>query len=105
MPELSAWSRVESRGPNQRDWLRLVNPGEAAATVTIEGIDDQGDSPGEAVTFGLPPGSAYTLTSRQLEPGEGPSGALGDGTQPVRNDAEDAPPSRRPDMPRRRALA
>ena len=62
--------------------LRLVNPGTARAEVTIEGVDDEGRSPGTAVRLALAPGAARTLTASQLESGDaaGSSGALGDGT-------------------------
>ena len=59
--------------------LRLVNPGAEAATVTIEGIDDDGLSPGETVMVEVPAGAAETLTAQALESGEGLSSALGDG--------------------------
>ena len=62
--------------------LRLVNPGTARAEVTIEGVDDEGRSPGTAVRLALAAGAARTLTAQQLESGDaaGSSGALGDGT-------------------------
>ena len=61
--------------------LRLVNPGETAAEVRIEGIDGQGRSPGEAVVVEVPVGAARTLSARELESGgTGFTGALGTGT-------------------------
>ena len=62
--------------------LRLINPGDAAAEVTIEGTDDKGRSPGSAVVLSLAAGASRTLTARALERGEGEglSGALGDGS-------------------------
>ena len=66
--------------PNQVSRLRLINPGEEAAEVTITGIDDAGESPGGTVTLSLPPGTARTVSSAALEAGgEGLDGALGDG--------------------------
>ena len=61
--------------------LRLVNPGAAAAAVTIEGIDDDGASPGGAVRLSLPARASRMVTAEELETGdgEGLSGALGDG--------------------------
>ena len=61
--------------------LRLVNPGTRSAEVTIEGVDDEGRSPGNAVRFTLPGGAARTLGARALETGEGEDlrGALGEG--------------------------
>ncbi len=65
----------------QRSLLRLVNPGDEAAAVTITGTDDAGQSPGTAVRLQLAPRTATTLTSQDLEGGgrEALSGALGDG--------------------------
>ena len=62
--------------------LRLVNPGTTSAEVIIEGVDDEGRSPGTAVRLALAAGAARTLTAQQLESGDaaGSSGALGDGT-------------------------
>ena len=66
--------------PNQVSHLRLINPGGGTAEVTVEGIDDAGDSPGDAVTVDVPAGESVTLTASGLESGTGPDGALGDGT-------------------------
>ena len=57
--------------------LRLVNPGDRTAAVLIRGRDDRGFQPGP-VRLTLPAGTARTVTSRQLERGEGLSGAFGD---------------------------
>ena len=60
--------------------LRLVNPTDEVASVTVTGIDDQGASPATAVTLTVPAGASRTLQSGELEfGGEGLSGALGDG--------------------------
>ena len=60
--------------------LRLVNPGEAAAEVSITGVDDRGESPGSEVTMAIPAGAGRTFTSALLESGgEGFEGALGNG--------------------------
>ena len=64
---------------NQVSRLRLVNPGSAAAAVTITGVDDAGASPGTSVEFGIPAGASLTLTASDLEAGVGVEGALGDG--------------------------
>ena len=61
--------------------LRLINPGEAEAQVTIEGVDDRGMSPGGAVEVTVAAGATQTLTAAELESGgTGMTGALGDGT-------------------------
>ena len=70
---------------NQVSRLRIVNPGAEPATVTIEGIDDDGQSPGTPVELTVPSRAARTLTSQALETGrfaEGleATGGLGDGT-------------------------
>ena len=61
--------------------LRLINPGAGPAAVTIEGIDDDGASPGGAVRLTLAAGASRMVTAEELETGdgEGLSGALGDG--------------------------
>ena len=71
---------------NQVSRLRLINRGAQSAEVTIEGVDDDGESPGTAVGLSVPARSARTLTAQALESeaarGEALrdlSGALGDG--------------------------
>ena len=65
---------------NQVSSLRLVNLGEQAANVRIEGVDDAGQSPGRATRLSIPPHAARTLTAVELESGgTGLSGSLGDG--------------------------
>ena len=62
--------------------LRLVNPNDAEARVTIGARDDAGNpAPGGSVQLTLPAGGARTLTARQLEAGDGASltGRLGAG--------------------------
>ena len=70
------------RNANQISRLRLVNWGETSAEATIEGVDDAGVSPGEAVRVTVPARSARDYTARELETGQGAglSGALGEGT-------------------------
>ena len=69
---------------NQASRLRVINPGEAEAVVTIEGIDDTGASPGGGVRLAVPAGASRTLTSQALESGQWDAGvdargSLGDG--------------------------
>ena len=65
---------------SQVSWLRLVNPGEDEAEVSIVGIDDRGESPGGEVTTTIPAGASRTFTAVELESGgEGLEGMLGDG--------------------------
>ena len=59
--------------------LRLINPRYERTEVTITGIDDTGVSPGGAVTVSLGPQAPLTLSARELETGDGLTGALGDG--------------------------
>ena len=60
--------------------LRLINPGDESAEVTITGVDDQGTSPGSDVTVTVPAGASKTLTTQELEAGDEQfEGALGDG--------------------------
>ena len=62
--------------------LRLINPGDTAAAVTIEGRDDSGaEASGGSVQLTLSAGGAQTLTAQQLEAGStGLTGQLGAGT-------------------------
>ena len=64
---------------SQVSYLRLGNPGNETATVTITGIDDRGASPGTPVQIVLAPGASRTLSAQVLESGDGLDGALGDG--------------------------
>ena len=58
--------------------LRLVNPGEEAAEVSIVGVDDRGESPGGEVTTTIPAGASRTYTAAALESGgEGLEGRSG----------------------------
>ena len=68
-------------GPGQVSQLRLINPGETPATVTITGTDGDGEAPETAVRLSLAAGTSRTVTVPELEAGEaeGLSGALGDG--------------------------
>ena len=51
--------------------LRLINPGDTAAQVTVEARDDFGTpASGGAVQLTLPAGNAQTLTAQQLEAGD-----------------------------------
>ena len=69
------------RNREQESLLRLVNVGEAAATVTIAAIDDAGAPGSGAVTAELPAGAARTFSAAELESGgaTGLDGVLGDG--------------------------
>ena len=65
---------------NQVSRLRLVNTGDAAVEATISGVDDRGEPSSGTVTVSVSPGTARTLTARELEDGgDGLDGALGDG--------------------------
>ena len=83
-PVVDGEHRVDFLNPasnwRQASSLRLINASGATAQVTVRGIDDLGDSPGTPVSLTLPPGTARTLTSVDLESGaEDLEGALGDG--------------------------
>ena len=67
---------------NQVGRIRIVNPGETEAAVTITGVDGAGASPGEPVQTTVGARESLELTSAELETGVGEgvdSGALGDG--------------------------
>ena len=64
---------------NQASRLRLMNTGASAESVSIEGIDDQGETAGP-VTLMLAAGESRTLSALDLENGaRGLTGRLGDG--------------------------
>ena len=69
------------RNASQRSHLRLINPGDTAAEVTIDGVDDKGAPPDAEVTLSLAPGAARTIYAQELESGgSGLSGAFGAGS-------------------------
>ena len=65
----------------KRSILRLVNPGDGDAEVTIAARDDLGDAAPEGdITFTLPAGEARDLSAQALESGaDGFDGRFGDG--------------------------
>lgn len=77
-----AWFLPPASNTEQQGFVRLVNPGPLAATITIRGLDANGQrSPGEA-SVALGPGQSRHFNSQDLEngnPGKGLVGALGDG--------------------------
>ena len=92
VPETDDGYRVATFNPgrnvNQVSRLRLINPGDADATVTIYGIDDTGkrfpenDEEGtSAVEISVPSGASRTLSAAELENGgaDGLTGKLGSG--------------------------
>ena len=69
---------------NQVSFLRLVNPADEDAEVTVTGVDDAGRSPGAAVELTVAAGTSCTVDAAQLESGSGlacglPQAGLGDG--------------------------
>ena len=64
---------------DQMSQLRLINPGDGPAEVTITGVDDAGASPDGEVTVSIPANATMTLDAGELESGTGLQGALGDG--------------------------
>ena len=70
------------RNTDQASRLRLVNLADGPASIRIDGIDDQGNTPPEGfVRLTLPAGEARMLTAEQFEQGaEGLSGQFGAGS-------------------------
>ena len=66
----------------QESRLRLINPGDVPAAITIVGIDSHGQSPGSGVSVTIPAGASLTYTAAELETGNGAGmrGSLGEGT-------------------------
>ena len=85
VPEDEAGHRVVFFNPASNrgrvSWLRLINPGDEAAAVRIEGVDDAGEAGESAVELTLAAGASRALSAQALESGEGEglAGALGDG--------------------------
>ena len=72
-----------NKAPVSRGWsrgqLRLINPSDDSANVTITGHDDYGNPGAGAVSVTLPAGASRTLTAHQLEGGDDDfDGSLGD---------------------------
>ncbi len=66
---------------NQLSRLRMINPTELAADVTITGTDDAGVAAGDEIRVSIPAGVTRTLDAQELESGgAGFDGALGNGT-------------------------
>ena len=66
---------------NQVSSLRVVNPQDTAATVTIAGTDDRGRSGASKVRLTVPAGGARQVSVQDLEAGaSGLSGSLGVGS-------------------------
>lgn len=64
---------------NQVSRLRLINPNDEQATITVMGVDDDGHEPAPT-KLTLEPGHARTITAQQLEDGDNDlEGAFGDG--------------------------
>lgn len=85
VPRAATRHRVSTFNPgrnvNQVSKLRLINDNDESVDVTIQGLDGNGESPGEDVEVVLEADEARTLTSQELESGEadGLTGALGTG--------------------------
>ena len=62
----------------QASHLRVTNPGDAVARVTIAGVDDAGVASGDVTAF-VPAGATRAFSAAALERGDGVDGALGDG--------------------------
>lgn len=67
---------------NQQTFIRISNQSGSSGTVTISGIDDNGDSSSGTVSFNLGANESKQVTAQDLENGnvnKGLSGSLGDG--------------------------
>ena len=88
--------RVPTFNPGSNDdqvsRLRIANPGDQTAEVTIRGIDDLGRAADAVAEIDIPPGAARTLDARELESGTGAWDGLGDGTGKWRLLVESAQP-------------
>ena len=74
---------------NQVSHLRLINPTDATAVVSIRGTDDKGVPGSGEVSLSLDAGTAREITAEQLEDGStGLEGMLGDGSGKWRLEVE-----------------
>ena len=84
VPDASLRHRVPIFNPgnnvNQESSLRLINPGDAEATVTITGRDAAGNGGTGEFRLSIAAGGARTVTSPELETGNAESDGIGDGT-------------------------
>lgn len=90
VPDASLRHRVPIFNPgsnmNQESSLRLVNPGDTEASVTITGRDDAAESDDDAgetageFSLSIPAGGARTVKASELEAENADSGSIGDGT-------------------------
>ena len=84
VPETDDGYRVATFNPgrniNQVSRLRLINPGDTDATVTVHGIDDNGAQSGDVQAV-VPAGASRTYSAAQLEDGDdGLTDQMGSGT-------------------------
>lgn len=83
VPDASLRHRVPIVNPgknmDQESSLRLINPGDTVANVTVTGRDDAGESDGGGFTLSIPAGGARTVESSDVE-GDADSEGIGTGT-------------------------
>jgi hypothetical protein len=79
---VEVWNVNPAGNTTAQSFLRIINRGDSAGTVTIVGTDDAGNE-SSAVTFNLAAGASMQVNSDDLENGnaaKGLSGSWGDGT-------------------------
>ena len=84
VPDASLRHRVPIFNPgsnmSQESSLRLINPGDTEASVTITGRDDAGAEDTGEFSLSIPAGGARTVKSSEIEAGNADSDGIGDGT-------------------------
>lgn len=84
VPDASLRHRVPIFNPgsnmSQESSLRLINPGDTEASVTITGRDDAGAEDTGEFSLPIPAGGARTVKSSEIEAGNADSDGIGDGT-------------------------
>ena len=71
------WIFNPASNTQQRSVLRLVNNSDTQGSVTITGVDDAGNSPGDTVIFNIMSESAMAISSQDLENGNSDLGLVG----------------------------
>lgn len=74
---VEVWNVNPAGNTTAQSFLRIINRGDSAGTVTIDGIDDSGVAGDFSVTFNLAAGASMQVNSEDLENGNAAKGLTG----------------------------